>query len=68
MRVLEQTDYRLRLRERPWAIWLMGGVFALPEKCRSAGEAADDRREELLNFSLLLNILDNDGKRCSTTG
>lgn len=30
MKILEQTDYRLRLRERPWAIWLMGGVFALP--------------------------------------
>lgn len=30
MKILEQTDYRLRLRERPWGMWLMGGMFTLP--------------------------------------
>ncbi|URR34842.1 hypothetical protein NBE99_09340 [Thermosynechococcus sp. HN-54] len=29
MKVLEQTDYRLRLQERPLALWLFGGLFCL---------------------------------------
>ncbi|MFN3678825.1 hypothetical protein [Thermosynechococcus sp.] len=27
MKILEQTDYQLRLRERPWLIWFVGGMF-----------------------------------------
>lgn len=29
MKILEQTDYRLRLRERPLLSWFMGGMFVL---------------------------------------
>lgn len=29
MQILEQTDYRLRLRERPWLIWCVGGMLGL---------------------------------------
>ncbi|WP_298616320.1 hypothetical protein [uncultured Thermosynechococcus sp.] len=28
MKVLEQTSYRLRVRERPWLTWFVGGFFS----------------------------------------